>query len=332
MNSTSNPAISVIVPVYKAEKYIHRCLDSIINQTFKDFELILVDDGSPDRSGEICDEYAKKDKRVRVIHRKNEGVSIARNIGIDVAKSELICFVDSDDWVEDIYLYEFIKNNDDNNIVFQGILYDFEYNPSKNTPFFKYDKISFPINKQEYIVKYNILANGCPVGKIFRKSILNKYNIRFNEYISTHEDHLFVWQYIQHISTITLSDKISYHYMNHNVESLSSKFHNSEEYLLVSNYLLNEIEKIINLYNIENKEYIKNTYSSFGLTQLFYAMLNSKSTNFNYILSEVKCKLDVLNKYYIPTCGIYNLLHKCMKIGISNYIIFAIIKIYKLLR
>lgn len=99
MNETT-PKISVIVPVYKAENYLHRCVDSLLAQTFQDFEILLIDDGSPDRSGEICDEYAKKDKRVRVFHKKNGGVSSARNLGLDNARGEWICFVDSDDWVD----------------------------------------------------------------------------------------------------------------------------------------------------------------------------------------------------------------------------------------
>lgn len=94
------PRLSVIVPVYKVEKYIHKCVDSILNQTFKDFELILIDDGSPDNCGEICDEYAKKDSRVRVIHKENGGQSSARNRGLDIAKGEIIGFVDSDDDIE----------------------------------------------------------------------------------------------------------------------------------------------------------------------------------------------------------------------------------------
>lgn len=94
------PRLSVIVPVYKVEKYIYKCVDSILNQTFTDFELILVDDGSPDKCGEICDEYAKKDARVRVIHKENGGQSSARNRGLDIAKGEIIGFVDSDDDIE----------------------------------------------------------------------------------------------------------------------------------------------------------------------------------------------------------------------------------------
>ena len=91
--------LSVIVPVYKVESYLSRCLDSILNQTFTDFELILVDDGSPDRCGTICDEYAARDPRIRVIHKENGGLSSARNAGIDIARGQWLGFVDSDDWI-----------------------------------------------------------------------------------------------------------------------------------------------------------------------------------------------------------------------------------------
>lgn len=98
------PEISVIVPVYKVEAYLCRCVDSLLKQTFADFELILVDDGSPDRCPEICDEYARSDPRVHVIHKENGGLSSARNAGLDVAVGNWISFVDSDDWVSNHYL------------------------------------------------------------------------------------------------------------------------------------------------------------------------------------------------------------------------------------
>ena len=102
------PVISVIVPVYKVEDYLRECVDSILAQSFADFELILVDDGSPDSCGVICDEYAKIDSRVRVIHQENMGLSGARNTGIDVAVGEYITFIDSDDAVLDIYLEQLL--------------------------------------------------------------------------------------------------------------------------------------------------------------------------------------------------------------------------------
>ncbi len=96
--------ISIVVPVYKVEAFLNRCVDSILAQSFTDFELILVDDGSPDNCGKICDEYAEKDKRIKVIHQENSGVSAARNAGIDTARGEWLVFIDSDDWVHPDYL------------------------------------------------------------------------------------------------------------------------------------------------------------------------------------------------------------------------------------
>lgn len=107
--------VSIIVPVYNVERYLNKCIDSILSQTFKDFELILVDDGSTDSSSQICDEYLKKDNRIKVIHKNNGGLSSARNIGLDMAKGEYISFIDSDDYVSNKYieiLYTDILNND----------------------------------------------------------------------------------------------------------------------------------------------------------------------------------------------------------------------------
>ena len=103
------PELSVIVPIYKAEKYIRKCIDSILTQSFRDYELILVDDGSPDNCGVICDEYAAKDDRIKVIHKRNGGVSEARNVGLDIAGGAYISFIDPDDWVEPDLFYETIR-------------------------------------------------------------------------------------------------------------------------------------------------------------------------------------------------------------------------------
>ena len=113
----TSPKITVIIPVYKAEKYLDRCLESIVNQTYKNLEIILVDDGSPDNCPAICDEYAQKDSRIKVIHKENGGAAMARNAGLDIAKGEYIGFVDSDDYIcPDMFeklLNSMIKNNSD---------------------------------------------------------------------------------------------------------------------------------------------------------------------------------------------------------------------------
>ncbi|MGG0177992.1 glycosyltransferase family 2 protein [Gottfriedia acidiceleris] len=105
-----NPKISIIVPVYKVEPYLHKCINSLLDQTFADFELILVNDGSPDKSGEICDHYASKDNRIKVFHKENGGQASARNMGLDIAKGDYIGFVDSDDYVENDMFESLIEN------------------------------------------------------------------------------------------------------------------------------------------------------------------------------------------------------------------------------
>ena len=103
------PLISVIVPIYNVAPYLHECIDSIINQTYKNIEVILVDDGSTDNSGKICDEYAKKDRRMVVIHQENQGVNLARTNGLNIAKGDYIGYVDGDDWIEP-EMYEHLLN------------------------------------------------------------------------------------------------------------------------------------------------------------------------------------------------------------------------------
>ncbi|NWQ39168.1 glycosyltransferase [Bacillus sp. EB106-08-02-XG196] len=107
------PKISVIIPVYNVENYLHRCVDSVLNQTFQDFEIILINDGSKDSSGEICDDYAKQDKRIKVIHKKNARVSAARNDGIKMAKGKYLSFIDSDDWIEPPMYQEMFNKAED---------------------------------------------------------------------------------------------------------------------------------------------------------------------------------------------------------------------------
>lgn len=117
--------ISVIVPVYKVEKYLRRSIESVLNQTYTDLEIVLVDDGSPDQCGMICDEYAQKDSRIRVIHKENGGLSSARNAGIKIAKGEYITFLDSDDYIEND-AYETLINvaaNTDADVIEGGIKY-----------------------------------------------------------------------------------------------------------------------------------------------------------------------------------------------------------------
>ena len=139
------PRLSVIVPVYKVEKYIHNCVESILKQTFSDFEVILVDDGSPDRCGEICDSYAFLDKRIKVIHQSNGGLSAARNKGIEIAQGEIIGFVDSDDEISADMYEKMLQYLDDNQLdIVCADTYSVNQSKTKRKPFGRdIRKISF---------------------------------------------------------------------------------------------------------------------------------------------------------------------------------------------
>ncbi len=204
------PKISVIVPVYNAEKYLHRCIDSILSQTFTDFELLLIDDGSKDKSGTICDEYAEKDSRVKVFHKKNGGVSSARNLGLDNAKGEWICFVDSDDYIESGFLQSFEGNLDSDLVVGNMVSLSHQgvfgiLSPGIDSGFHTKDVFSLILALQAFRV---------PWGKMFRKDCIGK--LRFNVQLKIGEDNHFILCFLHEagslrvLSSASLYDKYVY--------------------------------------------------------------------------------------------------------------------------
>ena len=207
------PQISVIVPVYKVEPYLHKCVDSILAQTFTDFELILVDDGSPDNCGKICDEYAEKDDRIIVIHQENGGLSAARNAGLDWvfanSNSEWIAFVDSDDYVADNYLellYEAAKvNNAD--LAMCGFVYaDSKGKIIDNT-------IHFEIKEYNRNESFKLLidkwATAIACNKLYKKDLLEK--IRYPEK-KIHEDEFVIHHLLYNKKKLVTVSEQPYYY------------------------------------------------------------------------------------------------------------------------
>lgn len=189
------PKISVIVPVYNVEPYLRQCVDSILNQTFTDFELLLVDDGSTDCSGAICDEYANRDFRVKVFYTVNRGVSAARNLGIDKASAEWVTFVDSDDFVESDYL-ESLDKGESCELSFVGISrYNID-NKSRQVLVKFHSEFIFREQLGKKVVELDLLAVGYACGKLYKKEIIDSNHIRFDERVRIHEDHLFYYDYL----------------------------------------------------------------------------------------------------------------------------------------
>lgn len=182
------PIISIIVPIYKVEKYIHKCINSILNQSLNDFELILVDDGSPDNCGEICDEYAENDNRIKVIHKNNGGVSSARNIGIDKALGEYIGFVDPDDYIDkNMYklLYKSAKKNSADIVISS---FSFIRNCKEEQQDISNNELIF--DKYEAITKYFDMVYpfnfSFMCNKLIKRELFN--DIRFNTNTLVQED------------------------------------------------------------------------------------------------------------------------------------------------
>lgn len=204
------PLISIIVPVYKAEAYLHRCVDSILSQTFHSFEVLLIDDGSPDKSGEICDEYAMKDNRVRVFHKENGGVSSTRQYGIDNAWGEYTIHVDPDDWIESNMLEElYVKAKEDDADM---VICDFYDEQKKGQIYRKQEpaKLDYRTVFKEFFQKLH--CSCC--NKLIRRTCYSRYNIRFPNEMNLWEDGYVMFSLTMNPIKISYLPKAFYHYDN----------------------------------------------------------------------------------------------------------------------
>lgn len=242
--------ISIIVPIYKVESYIEKCIDSILNQTFTDFELILVDDGSPDRCPQICDEYAKKDGRIKVLHKENGGLSDARNAGIEIATGKYIAFVDSDDYVApDMYekLYKLIESNDCDMAICRAVIVKEQEEPVYE------DAESVQVmdgDTANYQMIYKRLFGVNAWNKLYKRELFN--NIRFPKGL-LYEDMATAYAFIGECNKIVYSPMKKYAYMQR-----SGSIMNLTGYM-VSSDKVEIIEKMISYFkmrNIKGKEEI----------------------------------------------------------------------------
>lgn len=244
--------ISIIVPIYNCEKYLKKCIESILNQSYNNLEIILVDDGSTDNSGEICDGYAEKDTRIKVIHKENGGPSAARNLGLDIASGDYISFVDSDDFIHpqmyEALTYSIEKENADMSMGFIE-------------PIDSYDKDFSDIDKKSYTVKtqteywnmgYEDRENAaqtvmCPA-KLYRRAVVETIRFQLGNY---HEDVIWFADYIQNIKKIVVYTASMYFYYQHPGSRM-----NSVCYEDVADSLN------VNLYKLETcKKYFPNAYA-----------------------------------------------------------------------
>ncbi len=256
--------VSIIIPIYKIkEKYLRKCIESAINQTLKEIEIILVDDGSPDKCGQICDEYANKDNRVKVIHQQNKGLSGARNSGVKKALGKWITFLDGDDWIENkmcekLYNYAIQKKVE---VVISAVIKDY------GNKIVKYDYSKF-IDKKVYEKGENVFLQkeildykayiATAYAKLIKKSLLIDKNIFHNEELRQGAEGIeFNFRLFQNVKKAFFTNEYFYHYM-YNPNSISST-HNEKNHM----YVLNCFKEI--------KEQIDKTESNkVDLLEMFY--------------------------------------------------------------
>lgn len=203
--------ISVIIPVYNVETYLQKCVDSILGQTYKDFELLLINDGSTDSSPMICDNYAKQDSRVKVFHKENEGVSRTRNFGLEKAEGDWVWFVDSDDYAEPDTLQRFVDVVSDHpDIDIYKFGFDME-GSNKNMTFQASEPVLLTSTSRMILELETNCYTGFLWNTIFRRSVIG--NKKFNEDISYCEDHLFSFNAFSEARLLYIDQNIGYHYI-----------------------------------------------------------------------------------------------------------------------
>lgn len=240
------PFVSIIVPVYNAEAHLHRCIGSLLSQSYSNYEILLIDDGSTDQSGNICDEYGGNHSHVRVFHKGNGGVSSARNLGIEQSGGEWIQFVDSDDFVEKHYTSDMVAALDEGiDLVVDG-MNQLKLEPPDSLSLMKqltstktgtYGRADYRSVIAEMI--HTSYLNYC-YAKLFRKELLLRNRIWFDEHVSLGEDTLFILRVLRHANAIRINANTNYNYVIHSEQSLTYKFRENKFELL--NRLHKELE------------------------------------------------------------------------------------------
>lgn len=265
--------ITVVVPVYNVEKYLDKCVKSIINQTYKNLEIILVDDGSTDKSGILCDEWEKKDSRIISLHKENGGLSSARNFGLKSAKGKYVTFVDSDDWI-DKDTYEIIKNNNAD-IYIYGI--NDNYDSGKEIK--KVPKIKGIFDSFEILIHINTFKNldVSVCNKVFLKSLFD--DIEF-PYQKKCEDCYIIYKIIDKATKIYVSDECHYHYFKR-MNSITRSKNINYDYVYASKQQL---------------EYFENKYPKYKyIAKSNYAFCNLAIYNTSVIKNIPIIKNDEIN-------------------------------------
>lgn len=316
-----NPLISIIIPIYNSQHTISRCIESVIKQTLQDYEIILINDGSTDNSEFICKEYAKLYPQIRFFTKENGGVSQTRNYGLAQSKGKYITFVDADDFIEENYLEELYKGKDYDLAFINIAKYCLDKRQKENSIIKSFTTKSIKIpdkNTERLIIENDLLAIGFPWGKLFKKEIIDSNNLKFNEQLSNHEDHLFYFDYLIHCKTIYLSNCICYNYTySINSKSLTHTLPTYQTLLKASNEFIYRYPYLFKYLDIKNKSYIQRITGEYGLATrraAVYSLYYYKEPyklRISFLKNESKIFKNLYAKYgYVPLAAKHLLIYK----------------------
>jgi len=274
----NSPLFSIIIPVYNTEKYLSRCIESVLSQSYTDFEIILINDGSTDNSGEICNAYAKQNDKVKVYHQNNAGVSAARNVGLENAQGEWVLFVDSDDWVEANYLETVNRKMQ----LIYADLYIYGHRRLSNKEMDHEFCPAYTVESHVNFVKTQFYRHSC-WNYVFRNSIIKKWDIKFPIELKHAEDQAFLLKYISTINNVVLINKILYNYWDH-PDSVVNQ-HVDVSWAMSNILAANDFLKFCKLHNIEESFYeypVKQLYIDFFTYYTMIEHLNKKNVKQGY--------------------------------------------------
>jgi glycosyltransferase involved in cell wall biosynthesis len=257
--------VSIIIPIYNAENYLNRCIKSVLNQTYKKIEVILVNDGSTDKSVDICNHFCSKDERIKVIHNQNKGVSATRNDGLKAANGEFIQFVDADDYVDINYTKHMLRNMKLNcDIVISGYniekMKDGNITIKKNTPSLKRD-LSKKLFKENFGLLFSESLINPVWNKIYKNEIIQKQRVLFSEEINMGEDLLFNLKYFEHCQKINILSDHLYNYIDFGSDTLTRSY--KKNYYQVQKLLYSSMRSFLeadDLYTNHNLRVLENFY------------------------------------------------------------------------
>lgn len=325
--------ISIIIPIYKTEKYLRHCIDSLLKQTYPNYEIILILDGSPDNSIDICKEYSEKYQNISYYEKKNGGVSSARNMGLKYAKGNYVTFIDSDDFVSDTYLSHLLSEDTDLSVCgFIDMPSKKENIISQNNQIFDYKDINSLLSSH---INSILFKSAC--GKLFKTEIIKQYNLSFDTNIYFGEDSTFMLQYLQHCNSIVVLGGYDYFYFipspgkyilkhkdfQYAVKKKVHEYNNLKSIFRLNNdlYIEKELHDMISrlfIYEL-NQKYKVSGYNKFkntfiGLHELSYINTNNGGKLFKFITKKI------LTNHYLIAFITLRFIYPLTLIGTNRYI------------